>query len=289
MKIVATLSAAFALLAVPAALSAHVVWTLPNQADPSIVGLYHFEQAGAPSTGGALVNVFGASSPGELLIQSPVGTGFSFSSSTAGLPLGVKSLRADGVQRADSLGLFDSAHDTTIETWLKWDPAPAASGIEFGFRSSAKLRLIRDPLSPAADRFGLAGTHGSFVSANGFTDWTTIGTEEAPYDEWVHVAVVVHPTGLQYNSTADHDEYTAGSVARFYLNGHLFGAPTDVSGLLVHGESKLTISVLNGAVQLDEVTIWNRDLSNNGAVTSPFANGRGTGVTAADSQWQAYE
>lgn len=289
MKIVANLLAAFALLAVPAVLSAHVVWTQGNQADPAILGLYHFEQSGAPSSGVGIQNVFGASSPGELLVQSPVGTGFSFSSSTAGLPFGTQSLRANGVQRADSLGLFESAADTTIETWLKWDPAPAASGIEIGFRSSAKLRIVRDPLNPTSDRFGISGTHGSFVAANGFTNWTDIGTEEAPFDEWIHVAVAIHPTGLQYNSLEAHDEYTPGSVARFYLNGHLFGTATDVAGLLVHDESKLTINVLSGAAQVDETTIWNADLTNDGAVTGPFANGRGTGLTAAGETWQVYE
>ncbi|MDX1973475.1 MAG: LamG-like jellyroll fold domain-containing protein, partial [Candidatus Sumerlaeia bacterium] len=183
--------------------------------------------------------------------------------------------------------------DLTIEFWLRWDAAPSTSSVEIGLRSGAKLRITRDTVTPANDQFAIFATHGTFVSAPGFTNWDAVGTEEAPLAEWIHVAVAIDSTGSTFDVPTGHHKYNPGTVARFYLNGHAVGsAPHTVplDGTLdFHSESSLlTIRNLSGSVTIDEVAIWSADLSVGGTVVSPFSNGRGVGVSSI-SDWSTFE
>ena len=112
-----------------------------------------------------------------------------------------------------------------------------------------------------------------------------VGTEEAPLNEWIHFAVAIDSTGSTYDVPSGHYKYNAGTVARFYLNGHEVGsAPHTVSlagSLDFHSESSLlTIRNISGAVTIDEVAIWGSDLSVAGTAANPFANGRGNNIAA---------
>jgi len=272
---------------------AHVDWTQVNQVDPGLFGLYHFDDSTA-AVGDVLDVPFGINASRGLTVAAltPPGAGMSVSTELVEPFFGPGSLRLDGAQRADSAFVIPSgaAGDTTIEFWLKWDAAPSASEIQVGLRSSAKVRIVRDTANPANDRFGILATHGDYTSAPGFVDWPTVGTEEAPLDEWIHVAMTVHSTGFTYDSLAGHDRWNAGSTARLYLNGHAVGsAPHTVSveSMQVHDDSKLTVNNISGAVTIDEVAVWSSDLSNDGAVATPFADGRGSGVSAV-ADWAAF-
>jgi hypothetical protein len=236
------------------------------------------------------------------LVLGTPGTAFS-SAATSVAPFFDSALRMNGPQRADSPrnfgynnnGLDQVDKDATFECWVKWDAAPSASSFEIGFRSGAKLRITRDTTNPGSDQFGLAATHGTYVEAPGFVDWATVGAEEAPLDEWIHVAVTISSIGSFFDVPTHHHQYSTGSVARFYLNGHAVGSlPHTVSianSLQLHAESSvLTIRNLSGSVTIDEVGLWGTDLSGDGANASPFANGRGAGNTlAADAPWSTYE
>lgn len=302
-------------LAVASAAHAHVHWTQVNQYDASAIAMYHLNDT-VFTTGSPLAVEAGWASNRNLTIQAPTGTGFSSAASGPDTFFGT-ALRLDGAQRADSVANFgydDPAYagpdlngslpgdnsngpglvdkDLTIEFWMKWEAAPTASALEIGLRSGAKLQIVRDTATPANDRFAILATHGTFVSAPGFTNWDAVGAEEAPLDEWIHVAVAIDSTGSTFDVPSSHYRYNAGSVARFYLNGHAVGtAPHTVAldGVLdFHSESSvLTIRNVSGVATVDEVAIWAADLSQGGTVAGPFANGRGTGVTSV-ADWQMF-
>lgn len=286
-------SLAVVLLLLAANASAHLHWTQVNSIDPDQFGLYHFDDATA-AVGEVLDVPAGINASRGLTIGAltPPGAGMSISTNLPDTFFGPGSLRLDGTQRADSSFVIPSgaAGDTTVEFWLKWDAAPSASDVQIGLRSSAKLRIVRDTATPANDKFGLLATHGDYVSAPGFTDWTAVGTEEAPLDEWIHFAVTVHSTGFTYDSVAGHDRWNAGSTARFFLNGHEVGAAphsVSVAGMQVHDDSKITVNNISGAVTIDEVAVWGIDMSVNGTATAPFANGRGSGISGV-SDWALF-
>jgi hypothetical protein len=314
-------SAALAALAVAQPAMAHVTWTQPNQYDATAIAMYSLEET-TLGTGDTLAPKTGWGTERNLVIQAPTGTGFSSVPTSAYGFLG-NALRMDGAQRADTLnivggnfGYDDPSYtgpdtngslpgdntlgpdlvdkDVTIEFWLRWDPAPSASSIEIGFRSGSKLRITRDTVTPANDQFAIFATHGTFVSAPGFTNWVDVGVDEAPLGDWIHFAVAIDSTGSTFDVNSNHHKYNAGSVARFYINGHAFGnAPhtVPIDGTLdIHAESSLlTIRNISGAVTIDEVAIWSADLSDGGTVSNPFANGRGTGVPLSVRDWQFFE
>jgi hypothetical protein len=137
-------------------------------------------------------------------------------------------------------------------------------------------------------------THGTFVSAPGFTNWSDVGDDEAPLGEWIHVAVAIDSTGSTFDVPSNHHKYNPGTVARFYLNGHAVGnAPHTVAldGVLdIHAEgSVLTIRNVSGTANVDEVAIWGVDISAGGSVANPFADGRGAGVQTAVEHWMLFE
>jgi hypothetical protein len=306
-----------ALMMLCAMSSAHVVWTQVNQSDADAIAVYHLNDS-VFTVGSALAVAPDWSTSRSLTIQAVTGPAPGFTSS-ANVPdtfFGT-SLRMDGAQRADSaknFGYDDPAYvgadlngalpgdnnfgpdlvdkDVTIGFWLKWDAAPSASSIEIGFRSGSKLRITRDTVTPANDQFAVVATHGTTVSAPGFTNWDVLGTEEAPLDEWIHLSVTIDSTGSTYDSLSGHWRYNADTVGRFYLNGHPVGvAPHTAAfdGLLdFHSESSLlTIRNISGAVTIDEVAIWGTDLSVGGTAAAPFANGIGSGASSVDD-WMSY-
>jgi hypothetical protein len=59
----------------------------------------------------------------------------------------------------------------------------------------------------------------------------------------------------------------------------------DLSGLKVHDTSGVTVIMRGGGMVVDEVTLWKRDWSDNGAAANPFADGRGA---AAVDNWARY-
>jgi hypothetical protein len=301
---------------------AHVTWTQTNLYDPDALAVWSLNDTSF-LTGDSLLPVSGYPNANALEILTGAGT-FS-SSNSAPEPFFGSSLRMDGVRRADSFnenfGYWDRNHpdqsnpqtpapgnnnlgpdlitgDLTIEFWMKWDPAPSASSFEVGFRRGSKLRITRDTANPANDRFAIFATHGTFVSAPGFTNWADVGIDEAPLDEWIHVAVAIDSVGNYYDDTVTHHLYNTGSVARFFLNGHavgnaphtvqLNGNPDTMNNLQIHGEySKLTINNISGVVTLDDVAVWSRDLTEGGTVMNPFANGRGTVFSAVEG-WSVF-
>lgn len=290
--------------------AAHVSWTQVNSADPAGIAVYHLDED-TPVSLGSTFNVAGDWGTARSLNVITL-TGTASYSSSVPEPVFGKSLRMNGVVRANStknFGYDDPTYvgadlngslpgdnnfgpdqvdkDATIGFWFKWDPAPTASSFEVGFRSGAKLRITRDTTTPANDQFAIFATHGTFVAAPGFTNWVDVGPSEAPLDEWIHVAVAIDSTGSTYDVPSGHYRYNAGSVARFYLNGHEVGtAPHTVAldGLLdFHSESSfLEIRNYSGSVTIDEVAIWGTDLSVGGTAASPFANGIGSGVSSVD-------
>ena len=302
----AAIVGALALLAAP--LAAHITWTQVNTNDYRALGMYHLNDT-VFTTGSVLAVDTGWSTNRNLVIQAPTGSGFSSAVSGPEAFFGT-ALRMNGAQRADStfnFGYDDPAYvgpdtngalpgdntlgpdlvdkDQTIEFWLKWDDAPTSSSVEIGLRSGSKLRVTRDTLTPANDQFAIFATHGTFVSAPGFTNWFDVGDDEAPLNEWIHFAVAIDSTGSTYDVLSGHYRYNGGTVARFYLNGHEVGtAPHTVSlagSLDFHSESSLlTVRNISGVVTIDEVAVWGVDLSDAGVAANPFANGRGNGNAA---------
>jgi hypothetical protein len=179
---------------------------------------------------------------------------------------------------------------------LKWPTGFDSASLTFGFRSGARILVTRDVNNPANDRFGVAATHGSYVSAPGFTNWVDVGTEEAPIGDWIHVAVTLSVEDpIYFEPATNHDHYTTGTLARFFLNGHLVGSTNNtavnvggVAGLQLHNPSRVRVGTLSGGnVLVDEVAIWNRDWSANGTVLNAFDNGRV--IPAAVQDWAMYE
>ena len=220
-----------AMLAAAQPALAHVTWTQPNQFDATAIAMYSLEES-TLSTAAFLAPKAGWGSERNLVIQAPTGTGFSTVATSAYGFLG-NALRMDGAQRADTLnivggnfGYDDPSYtgpdlngtlpgdnelgpnlvdkDLTIELWLRWDAAPSASSIEIGFRSGSKLRITRDTVTPANDQFALFATHGTFVSAPGFTNWVDVGDDEAPLGEWIHFAVAIDSAGSTFDVPSGH-------------------------------------------------------------------------------------
>lgn len=272
--------------------SAHVHWTELNQADPLLAGLYHFD-SGNIQAGQLLEVAEGMPTDRGLVIQEPEGDGISNSSDTNGSLFGPNALVFHSAQKAESEAVIHGLDaGLTIEFFLKWDPAMEHSSIEIGLTSGAKLRITRDLNDPSQDQFGIQATHGDFVSASGFPNWEALGEEEAALDEWRHVGVTIHSTGLHFDETLQHDVYNEGSVARFYWNGHLTGtapATVDLSGVQVHDHSTLIINNIEGTIAIDEIAIWKTDWSNNGENHSPFSDGRGSGTFQSDvKHWAVF-
>lgn len=86
--------------------------------------------------------------------------------------------------------------------------------------------------------------------------------------------------------------FSTGSVARFYLNGHIAGSPLDISNsaaVQAHDFGQLRIGMLGGTdILLDEVAIWSTDWSTNGSNASPFSNGRGP-LPARVDEWEQFD
>ncbi len=273
---------ATACLAVPA--FAHVHWTRVNAVDEATVALYHFENVTEQEAP--------AESPlpaGLALIPSSALQPIAALEDTAGAIFGTHSVRLGTQTLLSTLSAPDLDGDLTIEFWFKWLPTMTSSTVEIGLRSGARIHVSRDVLHPGNDRFGVAGTHGSFVDAPGFTNWIDVGEEEASLNEWRHLGVTIHSAGLEYNTALGHDVYRAGSVARLYLNGHAVGLypyAIDVAGFQVHDASRIAITMRGDGVAVDEFAVWRKDWSENGSVDNPFSDGRGEQADVAE--WSLY-
>lgn len=273
---------AAACLAVPA--YAHVHWTRVNAVDASTVALYHFE------------NVTEHHAPAECplpdgmaLIPSSVLQPIVPLEDTAGTIFGTHSIALSTQTLLSTLSAPNLDGDLTIECWFKWLPTMTSSTLEIGLRSGARIHVARDVLHSGNDRFGIAGTHGSFVDAPGFTNWVDVGEEEASLNEWRHLGVTIHSTGLEFNPTLGHDVYMSGSVARLYLNGHAVGLhpyAIDIAGLQVHDGSRIAITMRGDGVAVDEFAVWRKDWSENGTEDNPFSDGRGEQADVAE--WSLY-
>jgi hypothetical protein len=275
------LAIAFACVAAPC--PAHVHWQQTNGVMPETVAIYHFDQ---------LTTAVASPAPGL-----PVGLGLTVSSGAQSLthitdtpgtifePGALALHNTQTMRSTDAIAQLDG--DLTIECWFKWTPGVTSSTLELGLQSGAKIMVARDTTTPANDRFGVSATHGSFRSAPDFPNWIAVGEEEAGLDEWRHLALAIHSTGIHYDSLAGHDVYSTGTVGRLYLNGHEtgFGTAMDLSGLKVHDTSQITITIRGGSMAVDEFAIWKRDWTGNGSVSNPFANGRGP---ASVTNWLEY-
>ncbi len=260
---------------------AHVHWTKLNQADPSLVGLYHFDSDNSQT--GQMLHVAEAM-PEErgLVIQAPDGEGLSKTQETNGELFAPHALVFHSPQKVESEDVVHGVEgDLTIEFFLRWDPDMTESSIEIGLSAGPKLRITRNVENPSQDQYGIQATHGDFVSAPGFPNWEALGEEEAALGEWRHVGVTIHSTGIHFDESLQHDVYNQGTVARFYWNGHLTGtvpAAVDLTGVRVHDHSPVVINNIAGTITIDEFAVWNTDWSENGANHSPFADGRGIGT-----------
>jgi hypothetical protein len=215
--------------------------------------------------------------------------------------LGPRSLQFTSTQILDTTATLGNLSGTsgplTIEGWFKWPTGFTGGTVTFGLRSGVRIQITRDTANPANDRFGLAATHGSYVSVPGFTNWVDVGTEEAPIGDWIHVAATVTPLGDYFEPSTNHDHYTTGTVARMFINGHLFGnAPNTTlavggaAGLQWHDPTRVRVNATlpaGATILVDEVSVWRRDWSQNGTVLNAFNNGRS--VPAAVQDWAIYE
>ena len=260
---------------------AHVQWTQTNQPDPEMLVLYHFDEH-VSTTGQTLAAADPLPENRRLTLEAPAGLSARTVHDTAGEIFNPHALEFRGAQRLRSEAtLGDISGDVTIEFWMRWDSAVTSQTLQAGLASGAKLYIARDTLVPANDRFGILGTHGSYVSAPGFVSWAAVGEDEAPFDEWLHFAVTIHSTGLYYNSGTGHDMYNPGSIARLWLNGHAVGAAphtVNIESLQVHDASRIVLQSVNGGVKVDEFAVWKKDWSKNGTASNPFADGRGLGL-----------
>ncbi len=269
-------------------------WTRVNDSDPFALGVYHFEPPFHDP--GQIIPTVQCLPVGRgLLIGSPAGTDMVTS---VDVPSGIFASHSMYFQSAQSSASVDTlsglAGDLSIEAWFKWDNSLTSASVEFGLQSGAKIALRRDTLNPVNDRFGVAGTHGDYRPAPGFTNWGAVSPSMAPLGQWLHVGLAIHSVGQHYEPLPiDHDVYSTGTLARLYLNGEPVGVTTtnlDLTALKVHDASKLRINNLIGKTYLDEVTMWNKDWSQNGAVAGPFDNGRGTGLcNSAGPEWIKYD
>jgi hypothetical protein len=238
------------------------------------VALYHFSdawttvaQAAAPLAEGLGLT--------PTSVAAPIST-------TVDIPSAVFSPRALSLYGTQNLRTTDTVAnlqgDLTVECWFKWTPAVTSATMEIGLVSGAKIRVARDLIQPENDHFGVAGTHGAFRTPAGFVNWGTVGEEEAGLNEWRHLALCVHSTGLVFDPQQNHDVYAPGSVGRLFLNGHAVGVPVDtidLAGLAVHDASRVGVTMQGAGMMVDEVTVWRRDWSDNGTNVNPFSNGRG--------------
>jgi len=265
---------------------AHVHWTRVNGVDPETVALYHFE-----NTTSQVIP------PSGNLDQNLGLTPFSGASSitgTADTPAAIFDPGALALNETQTLRttatVTNLAGDLTIEFWFKWVPAMTSSTLEVGLASGARVMIARDTAVPVNDRFGVAGTHGSYVSAPAFTNWADYGEEEGSLNEWRHLALAIHSAGIHFDPVSAHDVYSTGTTGLLIYNGHPVGFlpyTFNLSGLKVHDASRLTVVMRGNGVVIDELTIWQRDWTENGTKFDSFSNGRG-GQTRV-SGWDDYD
>jgi hypothetical protein len=294
-----------ALIPVASMAPAHVNWTQANGPHPDLVAHYQFSEAGVLTVNQQSVAPGPGLSPNLALVPAtPSPTTAPIAATSTDIlssVLGPRSLQFNSTQVLDTTPTLGNLSGTTgpltIEGWFKWPTGFTSGTVTFGFRSGLRIQISRDTSNPANDRFGLAATHGSYVSAPGFTNWVDVGVNEAPIDEWLHVAATVTPLGTYFEPSTNHDHYTTGTVARLFLNGHLFGIQPNttlniggVAGLQWHDPTRVRVNAVlpvGGSILVDEVSIWKRDWSQNGTVLNAFNNGRSQ--PAAVHDWAIYE
>ncbi|MCC6547811.1 hypothetical protein IT570_11655 [Candidatus Sumerlaeota bacterium] len=337
------ISATFVLAGTAAVSTAHVTWTRLNLPDPTNFAVYHLDDTG-PFPDGATVASSQQNAIFDLIVDPTfVGGGTVTSSSeTFTVPAisndsgtNAGSLIFSGTVNttipSTAAGvLTPNFNDNTVEFWFKWPvPFTTPQEVRVGGSAGAKIIIKRDPVTPANDRFGLLFSHGDTVPApgwvNGTTTWNDFPTE-APLGDWIHVAVATDSTGVETSSPAavalGHELYQSGSRAWIYVSGHKFGTTPDFidlgnnldvdpvnyptgRGIRTHDAARFRIDNVTGTIQIDELTIWATDLSNQGTAigtavtpstpTPPYAagpffgfgNGKGNGV-ASVGDWSMY-
>lgn len=272
---------------------AHVHWHRVNDFSPGLtVGLYHFDEHGV-GVGQTLKPAPGLPLNRGLLIGAPSGDGLASIHDVPGSIFEPHALHIRSAQIMDSTETVgDLEGDLTIEFWFMWDVDLEYQRVQIGLRSGAKIEIARSTVNPASDVFGVAFTHGDFVSAPGFVNWDEVGEEEAGLGDWRHVAVTIHSTGIHFEAGLGHDVYDPGSLARFWVNGHAVGEhphTVDIAGMQMHDASRIRIRSLEGPIRIDEVTIWRKDWSENGTVPEPFADGRGEGIPQTVENWSLFD
>lgn len=254
---------------------AHVHWTRVNTVDSTTLFLSHGDNA--------TTTLLPAEPPlnADLgLTPTSAAAPITTSTDVAGSLFGPHSITLTQPQTLQSTAsLTNVSGDLTIEFWFKWLPTMTSSTLEVGLGSGARIRIARDTANPAQDRLGVAGTHGTYLSVPQFPNWNAIGEEEASLNEWRHMGLTIHSTGLVYDGAQGHDVYAPGSIGRIYLNGHLLGVhpaqTIDLAGLPVHDASRVVLRMQGAGMAIDELAIWSKDWSENGSNTNPFGNGRG--------------
>jgi hypothetical protein len=195
---------------------AHVSWNRVNHVDSDTITLYHFDNTDD--------NVASPVSPLSPNLGLTVFSGLTPLSTIADTPGSIFTPQALNLPATQTLRTTDSvaglSGDLTIECWFKWSPSITSATLEFGLQSGARVLVARDIGTPANDKFGVAGTHGSFVAAPDFPNWENVGEEEAGLNEWRHLALAIHSTGIHYDPIGAHDVYSTSTTGRLYLNGH---------------------------------------------------------------------
>lgn len=285
---------------------AHVNWTQDNGPHPDLVAHYQFSETGPLTTNTQAVQPSAGLSANLALVPANPSPASPLIAQTStdilSSVLGPRSLELRSTQNLDSTATLGELSATsgpiTMEGWIKWPSNFTSGTVTFGLRSGVRIQVTRDLSNPANDRFGLAATHGSYVSAPGFTNWAAVGSEEAPLNEWIHVAAALTPAGDYYEAATGHDHYTTGTVARMFLNGHIFGTEPNttlsiggLAGLQWHDPTRVRVGGTlpsGSSILVDEVSIWNRDWTQNGTVLNAFNNGRQTGPAGVED-WTTYE
>lgn len=256
--------------------NAHVIWSQTNSVDADTLFLTHMDDTTKQEVPAeaSLASDLGLT-PTSALVQITTGT------DVPSAIFGPHSLQLTQSQTLRSTAtVSDLTGDLTIEFWFKWLPTMTSSTLQVGLASGAKIMIARDALNSANDRFGVAGTHGSYRSTNGFVDWPNVGEEEAGLNTWRHLGLTIHSAGIAFDPAAEHDVYLPGTVGRMYLFGHAAALPPtdieiDLAGLKVHDASAIQLQMTGSGIAVDEITIWKKDWSENGSNHHPFSDGRG--------------
>jgi len=288
---------AILVIAMPEVAKGHIDWTRANDIDPDCIALYHIESNQVQQ--GMQVGVSAGLSAGRsLVILPPAGVAASVSADVAQSIFFPYSFRFNSIQELRSAELIGSGlnesitEHLSIEARFKWHAGMTSSTLIFGLADGPKLQISYYPGKPDDDRFGIATASGDYRSAPQFINWIPLIEHDGGIGVWSHAGLCIHSTGVSYSTERQSLVYNAGSLARFYVNGHLVGdfsvSALDIAGMAIAETSAIIIQCAAGShVSFDEFTVWSRDWSDNGEEFSPFRDGRGSGISGVE-EWMIY-